>query len=219
MTTLQCPGCGGKMKETKEPDITLELCQRCNGVFLDKNELNELATGLSGDIEFCSIDDEDHKDKFPERNCPKCQKQVMNKINLLRFSDIIFDFCPRCEGFFLDKSEIVQMNAELEKLSETKKGEEFRGYIDDHLVRLDKVVNVHMVSKSGGLFLQPDTYRFLRLSVYFTKPFNMRLKINSEKWADRFLRAITLRKDQDIEIGNKEFDNYFLFRVKTGSRL
>ncbi|MDX1708923.1 MAG: zf-TFIIB domain-containing protein [Desulfobacterales bacterium] len=62
-----------------------------------------------------------HKDNFPKCSCPKCQSQKMKKINLLRLSDIIFDFCPKCEGFFLDKGELDAMNAELEKWSETKK--------------------------------------------------------------------------------------------------
>ena len=39
----------------------------------------------------------------------------MGKVDLLAFSDLIFDFCPSCEGFYFDAREIEAMNKELRK--------------------------------------------------------------------------------------------------------
>ena len=43
------------MQQVREPDFTIDVCPSYGGRFLAKAELNALATGLSGDIEFCSV--------------------------------------------------------------------------------------------------------------------------------------------------------------------
>ncbi len=63
----------------------------------------------------------------------------MEKVDLLAFSDLIFDFCPSCEGFYFDAREIEAMNKELRKLSEGRTGEEYRAYHDERLVRVDRL--------------------------------------------------------------------------------
>ena len=55
---------------------------------------------MSGNIEYCSIDDKEHEDKFAARSCPVCPDQPMRKIDLLAYTDTIFDYCPSCEGFY-----------------------------------------------------------------------------------------------------------------------
>jgi len=117
MADMNCPSCSGKMKSVIEPDVTTDVCQNCGGIFLDKGELNAFATAFAGDIEYCSIDHDTHIDRFPTRTCPKCSDQKMIKVNLLAFSSLIFDFCPSCEGFFLDKGEIDVMNVDMHDLT------------------------------------------------------------------------------------------------------
>ncbi len=212
MGAYKCPNCSNEMEAVQEPDISMEVCDNCGGTFLDKGELNNLATGLAGDIEFCSIDDEGHEDLFSKRECPKCNNQVMNKINLLRYSDIIFDHCPECDGFFLDKDEISGMNEELANLSKNQRGEEFRGKIEDHLVRLDKLTEVHMISKSGGLAVQADMFNCLRISVFYNKPLGYGIRVYYEKMSDKFFKAIGLFKKQDVETGNKDLDKYLIIQ-------
>ena len=108
--SISCPNCGSVMERKDHPDIATDVCSNCNGVFLDRGELNTMAVGMAGDIEYCSIDEEGHADKFEPRACPKCPDQKMRKINFLRFSNLIFDYCPTCSGFFFDKGEIASMN-------------------------------------------------------------------------------------------------------------
>ena len=94
------------MVKEEYPDITIDVCSNCQGVFLDKDELNSLATGLASDIEFCSAGHKVDNDKFPIRNCPKCEEHPMIKVDMLRYSDTIFDHCETCGSFFLDRGEI-----------------------------------------------------------------------------------------------------------------
>ena len=139
---LTCPGCKSPMATVKDTDIWVDRCTRCGSVFLDKDELNVLATGMSGNIEYCSIDDKKHEDKFAARSCPVCPDQPMRKIDLLVYADTIFDYCPNCEGFYLDKGELEAMNCELEELNHDRLPEEYRGYRGAYLVRLDRFNDV-----------------------------------------------------------------------------
>lgn len=213
MKSLLCPSCANKMQEEKEPDIVVDVCSNCGGRFFDRNELNIIATGLSGDIEYCSVDEESHEDRYPSRKCPKCDDQTMRKINLLGHSDIIFDYCPECGGIFLDQGEIQAMNYELENLTKDKKAEEYRGSINNHLVRLDKLNAVRFFDPTGtGLFTSPVGVKYLRMSVYYNTPLDYGIRISSEKWKDKFLKAIHLFKEQDIVIGNEELDSRLIIQ-------
>jgi len=126
MANLTCPNCQVEMKKDEDGDMTTDVCPKCRGVFLDKDELNTLATGMSGNIEYCSIDNDFHQDHFPDRSCPRCSDKQMSKINLLAFSDLIFDYCSNCGGFFLDQGEVQKMNQDLRHLTPNKEAEEHR---------------------------------------------------------------------------------------------
>lgn len=212
MIDLNCPNCGNLMEQKKEPDFTFEICKNCGGTFFDQNELNYIATGLSGNIEYCSIDEDEHKDKFPTRKCPKCDDIIMRKINLMHFSDLIFDFCPECSGFFLDSGEIENMNYELSQMTSTKRAEEFRGYIHNHLVRLDRINDVKLVTAYRGPVTTPTIVYYLMISVFFKNPLNIGLRIFSEKWTDKLLKVVHFFKKQDIVIGNKDIDDHFIIQ-------
>ncbi len=221
MKPLQCPKCQSDMDRIREPDIEIDKCPDCGGKFLDPGELNALVTAMAGDIEFCSLDNLDHfdgEDKHPWRNCPKpeCLGHRMRKIDLLAYSDTIFDHCDKCGGFFLDQGELADTNLELEALTKHKSHDEYRGRIDGRLVRLDILADALLKSCAGGLPLPFVTGAVaadcLRLSVYFEKPLAANLHVSSEKWMGRFLKSIGLLNRQDIEIGHAEFDAAFIVK-------
>jgi Zn-finger nucleic acid-binding protein len=39
---MKCPKCGSDLKEQKVQDVTIDKCTFCEGIFLDRNELDEL---------------------------------------------------------------------------------------------------------------------------------------------------------------------------------
>ena len=214
MDLLTCPRCKSVMHKIEEPDITVDRCSECGGTFLDKGELDVLATGMSGEIEFCSVDPEERPNKHAYVECPKveCEGNRMRKINLLIYSDIIFDHCEKCAGFFLDSGEITEMNQELEQLTPDKEAEEFRNYIDGYLVRKDSVSSV---TTAGGLLLGNTVAteaNYLKLSVYFKENLGLGLRVFSEKWADKLFKVMGLSKKQDIQIGDDEIDSSFIIQ-------
>lgn len=213
MDSLTCPSCQSAMNKVKQPDITTDRCPNCGGIFLDKGELDVVATGIAGEIEFCSVDEREQIDKHPYRKCPKpaCAGNKMRKIGLLIYCDTIFDYCEKCGGFFLDKEEIQEMNLELEQISKDKIAEEFRDYIDGRLVRLDKIGGVTLAG-SAGFITGAKGVDKLRISVFFKKPFNLGLRLYSEKWTDKFVKLIGLFNREDIQIGSERLDSLFIIQ-------
>lgn len=214
MEELKCPNCSTVMKKERDPDITTDVCPGCGGIFLEKGELNALATGMAGDIEYCSVDREEHADRFATRSCPKCTNQKMEKVNLLRFSDLIFDYCHECEGFFLDKGEIESMNLELKKLSPGGTSGEYRSHKDDHLVRVNQVSDITMggpmSAMTGGAMQRPVGVMYIQAEVYFKTPLNMDLRIHAEKWTAKLAKILGISGSDDIAVGNDKFDGKFI---------
>ena len=212
MKSINCPGCQSPMEKVKHPDMTVDKCTKCGGTFFDKGELNVIATGMAGDIEMCSVDEQQQDDKFPHRKCPRCPDKEMQKMALLCYSDVILDYCEGCGGFFFDKGEIKEMNVELEKLAGSKKAEEYRKYHDKYLVRLDKLSDVMASGYGMGIATIATNVTYLRISVYYEKPLNVGLRIYSEKWTDKLIKTIGLSKKQDIETGDSDFDSAFIIQ-------
>ena len=210
MTTINCPACAAPMKRITDPDIVIDRCPECRGTWLDKDELNTLATGLTGDIEYCSIDDEIHDDEHSHRNCPKCSSVVLKKTGLLAYADIIFDSCDNCGGFFLDHGEMKKMNARLERLSGVSGGDEVREYNGSNLVVLDKVDAVAMTISKGGLAAVPKPIIKIQISIYFDSPLRLGLRVSSEKWTAKLAKVFGLFDGEDILVGDSEIDSRFL---------
>ena len=202
------------MKQDVAGDITTEVCPKCGGVFLDKGELNILATGIKGDIELCSIDNDFHEDRFQQRSCPKCEAQQMTKVNLLRLSDLIFDYCWKCEGFFLDMGEIQEMNRELKSLTPNKRAEEYRATHSKHLVRIDQTTDVVNAANVRGIvgISKLAFAGYIRVSVFFSKEMPPSIRVFQEVWPMRLAKSLGLFWGQDIKTEDEQFDA--IFRVQ-----
>jgi Zn-finger nucleic acid-binding protein len=195
------------MTEQQQPDLTVDTCPTCGGMYLNKGELNTLATAMEGDIEYCSVDHEFHKDNFPVRNCPNCADQQMTKINLLRLSDLIFDYCPKCEGFFLDKGELELMNRELRSESPNKAAEEYREKAGRHVVHVDQTDDAVEVSFLGVSRISKA--RYIRISVFPDPQPSARFHVGRENWPMRLAKSFGLHPSDEIETGDPDFDSAF----------
>lgn len=49
MTVLTCPVCQGDMREIVRGGVTIDMCTKCRGVWLDRGELEKLAMEISSD--------------------------------------------------------------------------------------------------------------------------------------------------------------------------
>lgn len=47
-STMQCPRCDGKLRESKFEEVVIDTCEKCGGVWLDSGELEQLTKRESG---------------------------------------------------------------------------------------------------------------------------------------------------------------------------
>ena len=214
---MRCPGCGAEMRVVEEADIAIDECTACGGVFLDKGELNVLATGMAGDIEFCSREKGELSDKFGARTCGRCADTVMEKVELLRYTGVIFDYCPECQGFFLDRGEVEAMNEELKGIAGKEHGEELRTYRDDHLVTVDLVSGAALQMSTPLATQKSAGATSVMVTVHFRKPLGIGLRVHREGWTVKLAKAFGLHREQDISTGNKDFDSSFVIQSENPS--
>ncbi len=229
---MNCPSCGAEMQTDSEPDIKIEKCAACGGIFLEKGELDVLATGLAGDVEFCAFDDELPRDQFKARPCPRCADAEMRKIEFLRYTGVILDHCAKCGGFFLDGGELEFVNAALRKISGRERGEELRDHRDGHLVTVEvaggmvpiapereasaaaEVVGYARAAaesaQAAAGFAAATGMSTVRASVYFKAPLGVGLRVHAEGWTVKLAKAFGLYRHADVETGSPDFDKRFV---------
>jgi Zn-finger nucleic acid-binding protein len=206
------------MTKVQDPDIIVDRCPGCGGVFVDRGELEAVATGAAGDIEYGPVDVPFHLDRFPGRECPKCPGRTMAKVTLLRLSDLIFDRCPHCKGFYLDQGECEAMNEALRQQAPRQSAQEFRDHIGDRLVRVDRIdqtVNEPMASQSGPIPIGGH----LQVSVYFRHPLAADVRIFQNRLTTLLVRLFGLVRGQRIATGNDDFDRVFTVRSADKGRV
>ena len=115
---MKCPRCKNDLTQELFEGHKIESCKKCGGIWLHKHQLNELISESHSDVEKCSIDNHEHKDKYPAIKCITCEGQIMKKINFLEYSDIIMDYCPGCGSFWIDRDEIKLMHEYIKKVEE-----------------------------------------------------------------------------------------------------
>jgi uncharacterized protein len=47
-SSMRCPRCDGTLNETKVEDVSVDVCDKCGGVWLDSGELEQLTKRESG---------------------------------------------------------------------------------------------------------------------------------------------------------------------------
>lgn len=106
---MKCPSCDKDLVQTKRDDIEVEYCPSCRGMWLSRQELEELE-----DEVFDFGDDEKGTLIFNAtatgRKCPQCGK-LMKRFNY-RLYDLEMDFCEDGHGFWLDANKDKNLGAD-----------------------------------------------------------------------------------------------------------
>jgi len=105
------------LREEDVNGVRVHSCGGCGGVWLDKGELNALAHPAEGDLEYCSLERlaEDRVTNLP---CPACPDVRLVQVNFISYTDIVMDYCPRCQGLWLDRGELDAVTAEVRRLEQ-----------------------------------------------------------------------------------------------------
>lgn len=116
---MDCPRCKTPTEERDLEHVRVDVCPRCEGMFLERGELNRLAP-TDGDLELASVEHDDHlhPDIRPPVRCPRCIDPLMQKVDLARETDVVLEHCERCGGFWLDGRELDRVRAVVRRMNE-----------------------------------------------------------------------------------------------------
>ena len=111
---MDCPRCSTALKTEKYKGIEIDKCPKCEGMWLDHHELDQLED---------TVYDEDQRkgtmffrSEGSDLLCPRCGRHM----NWFRYRhyDIELDYCEEEHGFWLDKGEekrVEEIMAQREK--------------------------------------------------------------------------------------------------------
>lgn len=115
---LDCPKCIGKLEEIDIHGVKIDVCNSCEGIWFDKNELEEVLNSdiLNNKTEGLGLDSIDGMGiphslacelNEKEGKCPRCNNGTMLVHKESAMEDNLFvDECPKCGGLWLDGGEI-----------------------------------------------------------------------------------------------------------------
>lgn len=109
--TMQCPRDQGRLDKIGFSGINLDSCPNCDGVWLQKGELARLH-GLKHDL-LPGPGGQDPRGPVP---CPACPESTMETRYFSHASQVLIDYCPRCEGIWLDQAELTRILQEVYRL-------------------------------------------------------------------------------------------------------
>lgn len=101
---IHCPKC--KYTEMLEKDsgfgFMVDECPECGGRWYDANELQQRVKDK--DKFSRAVSEGMLRPRPASRECPRCEETMTNGGLVSEFLRV--DFCPKCQGFWLDQNEI-----------------------------------------------------------------------------------------------------------------
>ena len=121
---MNCPACDVACASETYEGVNIDVCTKCKGVWLDKNELEVVSRQRekgykANDVEainrLCGVSGTAKETDSREMKCPKCGDGSMKTLNYAYSSGIFIDRCSKGCGLWLDADELekVQMHSEL----------------------------------------------------------------------------------------------------------
>jgi len=120
---MKCPVCHVPTMVVEHHQIELDYCDDCSGVWFDAGELELLFETMELECDYLSLDriltspEADSNEK--KRKCPICG-QKMKKATAGHDPEVLIDACPRGDGLWFDKGEVIQL---IKQLPEKTSGE------------------------------------------------------------------------------------------------
>ncbi|MGA1821918.1 MAG: zf-TFIIB domain-containing protein [Thermoplasmatota archaeon] len=103
---LPCPRCGIGMKKIfitqRDFIIAVDHCIECEGYWFDSEELNSVIEDKNNLIDGRT---EELLDEGEHLRCPRCSVEMETQYMF----DVIIDKCHECEGIWLDRGELYQI--------------------------------------------------------------------------------------------------------------
>lgn len=109
---MNCPRCKNELKSVLVKDVTLDVCDSCEGIWFDNDELSLIIKSTNEEISNSSISKSLVAGKnipsdgtASEISCPKCELP-MQWYSYCCDSGIKLDKCHSCNGIWVDDGEL-----------------------------------------------------------------------------------------------------------------
>lgn len=103
-----CAKCGGEIRKISLSTMTLEQCESCKGIFLEREKLkNALIRRFESEV----LEISKNKKILDEKviPCPRCSV-TMEKKRARVGKRPLLDICPSCRGIWFDEGELNEFN-------------------------------------------------------------------------------------------------------------
>jgi hypothetical protein len=116
--TMKCPVCDVEMVseevEIPGPNVVIDYCPDCRGIWLDEGELNKLLHSKAPER---VIKGSPGIKRWGKEVCPRCKGAMQIKF----VHDIEVDECTECSGIWLDRGELKRLkDSDLDKMGERR---------------------------------------------------------------------------------------------------
>lgn len=108
---MNCPCCNVELKNKSIQDVKIDECLKCKGIWFEDDELRKAKDSTDPDLNWIDFEIWKHKDKIKVRSrnlaCPQCNQTLV----AIDYADTgtEIDYCPHCEGTWLDKGEFKKI--------------------------------------------------------------------------------------------------------------
>ena len=118
----KCPKCEIDLKSKNIGVVAVDECEKCKGVWFDKDELRKAKDETDSDLGWLDFDIWKHEDQFKSDKsdvmCPACDVPTVS----LKYghTGVEVHCCTTCKGIWLDRGEFEKIVASLEDELVTK---------------------------------------------------------------------------------------------------
>lgn len=112
---MNCPACDHGLRPATAGGITVDVCERCGGLWFDRFELKEVdERNESAGESLLEARAKPHAtvDVHRQRLCPRCDTSPMHRHFFSVRRQVSVDQCPRCDGYWLDPGELKSIRDE-----------------------------------------------------------------------------------------------------------
>ena len=128
-TDIRCPADGAALDRYAFSRIEFEGCPTCHGMWLDKDELRKLKNKINdGELHWLNREVNDIEKTTvisSSRPCPKCPSSKLRSV-MFGQSGVVIDWCPDCQGIWLDRSEYDSISEYLRSEATSATAKEIR---------------------------------------------------------------------------------------------
>jgi len=134
-----CPKCNAQLKPKSVGPVEVDECRKCKGIWFDKDELRRAKDTTDSDMNWMDFEIWKHEDRFKtkpsEINCPSCKTQTQT----IEYgaTSVEVDYCPSCQGIWLDDREFKKI---IESLEQELVSKSFSEYVRSSIEEAKEII-------------------------------------------------------------------------------